>query len=163
MRQLARYTRYPHGRASERAVTCCTYMWRIFKMENGCLNLISPKYTRLAFFDSQFDMLLWTPCTCGAHGSFLHGYYPIPLLTTNGCMLAETCPFSHLSLSVCRNILVDKPNDQSSRWSSESNYPPQVTSAVPRPHRHLSHTQAYLSLTHLPCLVHYLSWDGALQ
>ncbi|KAI2547947.1 MKLN1 isoform 8 [Pan troglodytes] len=23
------------------------------------------------------------------------------------------------------NILVDKPNDQSSRWSSESNYPPQ--------------------------------------
>jgi len=24
-----------------------------------------------------------------------------------------------------RNILVDKPNDQSSRWSSESNYPPQ--------------------------------------
>lgn len=25
-----------------------------------------------------------------------------------------------------RNILVDKPNDQSSRWSSESNYPPQV-------------------------------------
>uniref|UniRef100_A0AAZ3SGE5 LisH domain-containing protein n=1 Tax=Oncorhynchus tshawytscha TaxID=74940 RepID=A0AAZ3SGE5_ONCTS len=40
-------------------------------------------------------------------------------------MLAETCPFSHLSLSVCRNILVDKPNDQSSRWSSESNYPPQ--------------------------------------
>ncbi|XP_062055249.1 muskelin isoform X2 [Lepus europaeus] len=25
----------------------------------------------------------------------------------------------------CRNILVDKPNDQSSRWSSESNYPPQ--------------------------------------
>lgn len=33
------------------------------------------------------------------------------------------------SLCVCvffRNILVDKPNDQSSRWSSESNYPPQV-------------------------------------
>lgn len=28
----------------------------------------------------------------------------------------------------CRNILVDKPNDQSSRWSSESNYPPQVSS-----------------------------------
>lgn len=27
-----------------------------------------------------------------------------------------------------RNILVDKPNDQSSRWSSESNYPPQVSS-----------------------------------
>uniref|UniRef100_A0A667Z6M9 Muskelin 1, intracellular mediator containing kelch motifs n=1 Tax=Myripristis murdjan TaxID=586833 RepID=A0A667Z6M9_9TELE len=27
--------------------------------------------------------------------------------------------------SGCRNILVDKPNDQSSRWSSESNYPPQ--------------------------------------
>lgn len=25
------------------------------------------------------------------------------------------------------NILVDKPNDQSSRWSSESNYPPQVS------------------------------------
>ena len=32
-----------------------------------------------------------------------------------------------LTLSlVYRNILVDKPSDQSSRWSSESNYPPQV-------------------------------------
>lgn len=30
------------------------------------------------------------------------------------------------SSSFLRNILVDKPNDQSSRWSSESNYPPQV-------------------------------------
>jgi len=29
--------------------------------------------------------------------------------------------------SFFRNILVDKPNDQSSRWSSESNYPPQVS------------------------------------
>lgn len=29
-----------------------------------------------------------------------------------------------------RNILVDKPNDQSSRWSSESNYPPQVILSV---------------------------------
>uniref|UniRef100_A0A3Q3NE02 Muskelin 1, intracellular mediator containing kelch motifs n=1 Tax=Mastacembelus armatus TaxID=205130 RepID=A0A3Q3NE02_9TELE len=30
-----------------------------------------------------------------------------------------------ITLSLFRNILVDKPNDQSSRWSSESNYPPQ--------------------------------------
>ncbi|MXQ92813.1 hypothetical protein E5288_WYG002864 [Bos mutus] len=32
---------------------------------------------------------------------------------------ASSLPVFHL------NILVDKPNDQSSRWSSESNYPPQ--------------------------------------
>lgn len=37
-----------------------------------------------------------------------------------------SCTF--LLLFVFRNILVDKPNDQSSRWSSESNYPPQVSS-----------------------------------
>lgn len=38
------------------------------------------------------------------------------------------CLFS--CLFVIRNILVDKPNDQSSRWSSESNYPPQVSFTI---------------------------------
>uniref|UniRef100_A0A3B5BEF2 Muskelin N-terminal domain-containing protein n=1 Tax=Stegastes partitus TaxID=144197 RepID=A0A3B5BEF2_9TELE len=32
---------------------------------------------------------------------------------------------SYSSTYLPENILVDKPNDQSSRWSSESNYPPQ--------------------------------------
>lgn len=33
-----------------------------------------------------------------------------------------------------RNVLVDKPGDQSSRWSSESNYPPQyLTLKLERP------------------------------
>ncbi|KAJ3612188.1 hypothetical protein NHX12_020464 [Muraenolepis orangiensis] len=32
---------------------------------------------------------------------------------------------SYSSIYLPENILVDKPNDQSSRWSSESNYPPQ--------------------------------------
>ncbi|XP_072327210.1 muskelin isoform X3 [Scyliorhinus torazame] len=32
---------------------------------------------------------------------------------------------SYSSIYVPENILVDKPHDQSSRWSSESNYPPQ--------------------------------------
>ncbi|XP_061271382.1 muskelin isoform X6 [Bos javanicus] len=37
----------------------------------------------------------------------------------------DTLPI-YLALALLRwNILVDKPNDQSSRWSSESNYPPQ--------------------------------------
>uniref|UniRef100_A0A670Z2Y5 Muskelin 1 n=1 Tax=Pseudonaja textilis TaxID=8673 RepID=A0A670Z2Y5_PSETE len=33
--------------------------------------------------------------------------------------------YTSVSFYITRNILVDKPNDQSSRWSSESNYPPQ--------------------------------------
>jgi len=33
-------------------------------------------------------------------------------------------------LYLSRNIFVDKPTDQSSRWSSDSNHPPQVTSCL---------------------------------
>lgn len=38
----------------------------------------------------------------------------------------QTMHIHTFTLFFFRNILVDKPNDQSSRWSSESNYPPQV-------------------------------------
>uniref|UniRef100_A0A452RDL3 Muskelin N-terminal domain-containing protein n=1 Tax=Ursus americanus TaxID=9643 RepID=A0A452RDL3_URSAM len=43
------------------------------------------------------------------------------------CYSFFACSYSLITLIIFyfRNILVDKPNDQSSRWSSESNYPPQ--------------------------------------
>lgn len=44
------------------------------------------------------------------------------------CKIQCGCYFNYFWLLIfSRNILVDKPNDQSSRWSSESNYPPQVS------------------------------------
>lgn len=50
--------------------------------------------------------------------------FSLCILTVLGLIISivNLCLFLFL-----RNILVDKPNDQSSRWSSESNYPPQVS------------------------------------
>uniref|UniRef100_A0A3Q4HW80 Muskelin 1, intracellular mediator containing kelch motifs n=1 Tax=Neolamprologus brichardi TaxID=32507 RepID=A0A3Q4HW80_NEOBR len=55
------------------------------------------------------------------------------------------------------NILVDKPNDQSSRWSSESNYPPQLPEVEGCPangfSRYLNSPVGFVKqLCHLDCL-----------